>query len=533
MRKYWIHIAALVISLFIGGVTALHLGQDLNYDLLNYHYYNPYAFLEGRVEHNIAVGGLVSYENPLRDVPGYLLIDNLSPKKASVALGIIQGLNIWILFEIGLLLFGQLKVKKVLRFVVAFGIAALSFFGAASISEVGSTMGDNMSSIFIFGGLWLLLYSLGKPAVRINPRWIRLAAFFLAGAGMGLKLTNVMYGVALLLTGLLIEGSARQKIKESFLHAAGLLAGILSTAGFWYFKTWVLFKNPIFPFYNAIFESEYYPGRNFVDERWTATSAWQGLTEPFQYFVTQAISVEQPFRDPRITIACSAILVLLLYLAGRRWLFKQWPKLANWSHLHTAFLVFFGVSYITWSLQFSYYRYALPIELLSLIAIAVVAYGIIRRFWPATFILVAAITFLTWWTTPINWGRIPWQPSYFGVKSSDFVHLGDSTVLMGGYAPLSFLVPYFPDSTQTIRVQSDLSSPAMGTPKMQAAIRDAIEKRRNEGSKFFAMRTDEDAVRAESAFNDFGFRTARCREIPTHMRAGLPQKYRLCELTEL
>ena len=77
-----IHLASLVFFMFISGLAAVRLGQDVNYDLHGYHYHNPHAFLSGTTLDNIAVSGVVSYENPLRDVPAYLLMSNLSPKKA-------------------------------------------------------------------------------------------------------------------------------------------------------------------------------------------------------------------------------------------------------------------------------------------------------------------------------------------------------------------------------------------------------------------------------------------------------------------
>ena len=382
MKKYWPHIAALVIAMLIGGSTSLKLGQDINYDLLNYHYNNPHALLHNQVERNIAVGGIVSYENPLRDVPGYLLISTLSPKKAGVALGMIHGINMWLIFEIVLLLFARFKAKYSLKVLLAAFVGILSFYGAGNISVVGSTMGDNLTSIFVLSGLLLLLYSFHKPAA-CSPQLLRLAAYLLVGISVGLKLTNVVYAVALLLAGLVIEGRPWERLKQAALHASALLAGIIAIAGFWYVKLLLVFQNPIFPFYNAVFRSEYYPESNFIDARWTATSFWQGITEPFSYGKMQAISSEIPFRDPRLGVTLSLLLLLATFYAVRRWIFKKKAPLAYWSRQHSILLIFFVVSYLAWSMQFSYYRYLITAELVSLAVITIVVFAVIRRFWVA------------------------------------------------------------------------------------------------------------------------------------------------------
>src|SRR4051812_35601818 len=65
-------IAALLMPLLFGFLS-LALGQDDNWDLRNYHWYNPYALLNGRLQIDMAPAQWQSYFNPLIDVPYYLL----------------------------------------------------------------------------------------------------------------------------------------------------------------------------------------------------------------------------------------------------------------------------------------------------------------------------------------------------------------------------------------------------------------------------------------------------------------------------
>jgi hypothetical protein len=342
MRNYQKHVVVLLISVFIGGFVAINAGQDQNFDLYNYHYVNPHSLLHNRVERDIGTGELESYENPTPDISSYLLITHLSPRAAAGALGMIQGLNIWVIFEIMLLLLRRVKAKPTAKVLVAVGVAIASFFGAASLSEVGNTMGDNLESIFVLLGVWGLLYSFGRGP-KFNPTLIRVIAFALAGAAAGLKLTNAVYVVGLLAASLVIEGSFQHRIKQGVINAFAALFGMLGSAGFWYLKMWQLFRNPIFPLYNGIFKSPYYQPINFVDKRWHPTSLGRAILYPYDIMSKQSISSEIAFKDPRLAVAFSLLILLIVVVGARKIMHKK--LVPNWSRECTAFCVFFVFSY--------------------------------------------------------------------------------------------------------------------------------------------------------------------------------------------
>lgn len=67
--------AALRLSLWLGpllaGLVSMQLGQDANWDLRNYHWYNPYAFLNGKIGVDLNPGQFQSYFNPTIDLLYY------------------------------------------------------------------------------------------------------------------------------------------------------------------------------------------------------------------------------------------------------------------------------------------------------------------------------------------------------------------------------------------------------------------------------------------------------------------------------
>jgi hypothetical protein len=72
-RQSWQARACWLLPL-LAGFLAVAKGQDGNWDLRNYHLYNPWAWLNDRLTTDLAPAGLQSYFNPLIDLPYFFLI---------------------------------------------------------------------------------------------------------------------------------------------------------------------------------------------------------------------------------------------------------------------------------------------------------------------------------------------------------------------------------------------------------------------------------------------------------------------------
>ncbi|MDB5184909.1 MAG: hypothetical protein JWN38_717 [Candidatus Saccharibacteria bacterium] len=535
-RFVYRHLLVLVLAIGIGGYTAVSMKQDVNYDLLNYHYNNPYALLHGRVVKDLGIGELESYHNPTIDIPAYLAINHLTPRKAAGVIGMMQGVNIWVVYEICLVIFRRLKFRLRRGTVpaISLALAITSFYGAASLSEVGNTMGDNLVSILVLAGFLLVLKTIEEGATTRRNTVMRLVGYGLLGGAMGLKLTSLMYTVGLVCADLATSsGALLRRAKYFGLNILAVITGMLAAAGFWYVRLLFWFGSPIFPFYNHYFRSKYYPPINFTDKRWLPINTDKTIMRPFDFMHKQSIASELPFRDPRVAFLIIAGLVLLVVTLIR--LYRQHGtkcKLyyGSLSKVHLALWVFIVVSYVMWLKQFGYYRYLIPVELLALPGIALACYQVIKKFIPATIVIAALCIYITTQTVAIDWGRVPWQTTYFGVQKSDFTELKGATILVGGYAPIGFMVPYFPTSSQTIRVESDLTSPATGTVAMQNLLHKAIEKRQQQKTPFYAIYADEEAAHLDQTFRIFGYTRGSCTVVPAYVRQNNPSKIRLCHL---
>ena len=58
------NIVLLLACFFILGLTSLYLGQDINYDLLNYHFYAGYALLHLNLKQDFYISNFMGYTNP-------------------------------------------------------------------------------------------------------------------------------------------------------------------------------------------------------------------------------------------------------------------------------------------------------------------------------------------------------------------------------------------------------------------------------------------------------------------------------------
>ena len=191
MARYRLLVLWLGAPVLIGAVGLL-LGQDANWDFRNYHYYNGYAFLNGRLGFDLLPANHPTYYNPLLDAAVYWTMQNMPAWQVALLLGSFQGLITPLLYNIALLVTPVMPRQKL----VAAIVAAAGCTGAMTVSEIGATFHDNTLSVPVLAGLWLLLLALsGATAKRFW--WAIAASAFLIGLACGFKLTMSLYAVGL------------------------------------------------------------------------------------------------------------------------------------------------------------------------------------------------------------------------------------------------------------------------------------------------------------------------------------------------
>ena len=91
VRRAGFILALLAVPAF--ALLALAMGKEAGWDFQNYHWYDPYSLLAGRLSFDVSVGHHASYYNPFLDVPLYWLGAHFPAWVTGVWLGAEAGLG--------------------------------------------------------------------------------------------------------------------------------------------------------------------------------------------------------------------------------------------------------------------------------------------------------------------------------------------------------------------------------------------------------------------------------------------------------
>ena len=524
-----LHILPFILAMIIGACLAIKFGQDQNWDLLNYHYYNPFAFINNLNGQNFAPAQLQTFYNPIIDLLPFLLINHLQPIFAGAIIGSIQGINIFLVYEISIvILSGFEKSKKI--YLLSGIIAIASFFGAVNLTEIGGTMGDNVISIPILTSLFLIFCLVLKKYTYINnhPIVFRFLAYITSGIATGLKLTCIPFIAALLLIDIIDKKSLREWIKIETINGIGLIVGFFISYGFWAINLLHRFNNPFFPYFNKYFNSPFYPKENFYGVKYLPHDIVQAFFYPFYFIQKQHIVSEEFFKDPRLAILLLLLIFLSIYIFLTYIIHKLTKPVMNKSII--SLTIFISVSYILWEIVYSYYRYLEPVEFLSLLLISCILLSLIK-----SINLVIVFSFVLFFictisTIPMNYGRIHWQKTWFGVVIPKDYLINNSTILITGNDPVSFLVPFFDKSNAFIRTQGNIYQ--SNGPYFDL-INNSINTKKDNHSNFYMIITADESRFGNITERTFGFKTQSCRSINTYNSQYIVMNldfYQICKL---
>lgn len=269
-------------------------GKDLNWDLLHYHLYLPYALFGARLSLDYFAAGPQSYLNPLGYVPFYLAVSSgLHSVVVSMLFAAAHGMSIAFLYLIARDLGAQ-------RF-LAILAAALGAASAVFLATVGTSFLDPLLAVPMLAAIWLLVRA---PA---RGGW----AGVLFGIAAALKYSNAFFALAALV---LIRDR-----RTLLAYIAGGAAAVALLALPWMVVLYREFGNPVFPHLNSIFRSPDFPAISLGAERFAPRDLGAALAFPFQLaspeFMTYA-EIAAP--DLRFSVLMLALVALAIAAARRR-----------------------------------------------------------------------------------------------------------------------------------------------------------------------------------------------------------------------
>ena len=436
--------AASVVAALAFGLLAVGFGQDVNWDQRNYHVYNPYAWLNGRLGVDWLPAGRPGFYNPLLHLPFWVLIETLPPRGVAFVLGAAQGGGA---FALVLLIARRIGASVP----IALAAAVVGAWGGGSLGLLGTSFFDNLLGLLALGAIAILVG--GHEKIEHGELWPALAAGLLVGLATGLKLTMAVYALGLALALVTVPRTWSARARTLAAYGAGGLVGILLAGGFWMATLWRDFANPIFPHLNHVFHSPWAPERSGHDPQFLPQGWLEALTYPIVFALDGTRVGEAPFRDIRLALLWLAALLALIF-RGPATAFRPRPSV----FVLIAAVAIYGV----WQTVFGIYRYAVALEQLAPVAILVAIDrlpldGRVKHV-AAGIAFAAIIAFVE----PANWGRAPWaedQRDWIGLVPPPLERPAETVVVMTGYQPMSYALPSFPKEVRFVRLTSSFTNP--------------------------------------------------------------------------
>jgi hypothetical protein len=458
------------------GLWSLWLGQDRNWDQFNYHLHNAYSLLHNKLQVDLAPAGMQTYFNPVLDAGYYLLYEYLPAPVVGFLLGMLHGLDFVLLLFIAKRALPGLPAEDAYRTPLL--LACAGVLTANYLSGLGNSMGDDTTSLFILASLALVLICWNRVGDWSTKAVASLmCSGVLAGLGMGLKLTNVVYAVALCCGLLTFPAKPSVRVRVAFLFGLGVLLGLAITGGYWLWEMWRTFRNPLFPQFSSIFPNPLAPFGGIGDTSWLPKSPVEAIFWPF-VFAADSKRAGQ--------VRLHQIIWPVVYVLFWAWMVTAAFRKAHRSSSNTpmnprqAYIIaFVALGYILWTAVFSIYRYIVPIELLT----PLVAYLLLTRLFSyPTAKRVAAVTLGV--TTLLvvaggfeTWGHERWALRAFRADIPSLAKPEATTaVIVGGNPAWGWLTIFFPPNVAFTQIGGSFPD----TPLYRERVASLVQRRGGE-----------------------------------------------------
>jgi hypothetical protein len=500
-RRSWLVFCTVMLGF---GLLAVAFGQGNSWDLHNYHLYNGWAFWTGRGDRDFAAAQLQSYFNPLLATASYLLFVHTPPWLSTFMLGALQGANF---IPVYLLARRLLPSPAGNNRRLAGAVALVGVCGATQLSELGSSMGDNLVSLATLGALALVLCH-----EELSLRRALIAAV-LVGLTAGIKLTSVPFAIGVFASTLLLAGP-RHRVRLLMAMAVAAAAGFLAVDGFWMLHLYRDFGNPLFPMFGDWFGGPFAAPMDMRDTRFVPGTFVEWVFYPLVWLVTSHRVSDSFFFDLRIPLAFLAAPLLL------------WPAVGIDRRTERALLAGLAIAYLVWLAFFSIYRYALPLEMLSPLLIALALARVPQP--GAAIALPVLLALMAICVRAPGWGRLHYGDKYFEATIPELPRMDEATILFPEDEPLAFLALGFPPSTQFVRIGGNI----LGWPYPPYGMdREAARRIASAHGPLYALLLDPDSERVKAVLARQLLALDRpCTQISSNMRVGSPQ---LCPVRRL
>ncbi len=494
------------------GLLILLRGHDADWDFLNYHWYNAYAWLTARGGFDVAVAHHATYYNPLADVPIYVAARFLPAWSVFFLTGCVQGLNLLLLYRLAHAALRSRDAPANGWLSLALAVAGMT--GGMAMMILGNASNDMTMSLFVLFALVLLV---GTAESGSPDLWRYIVAGLSGGIAVGLKLTMAPFAIGLAIGVIALRAPRRMRLARVMLLGAGGAVGFTVFDGAWAYSLWRETGNPFFPYFNDIFASPLILDASYRDPRFLPHGLLEALAYPFVFAWDGSRVSDIPFRDIKIALAYLIVpLTVLWAMTAKRTLTQSMRLLFTVS----------AVSYLVWLWMFGVYRYVVTLELLAplLIALALSLWPLTERRRLAALAALWLVAVLgTGWTDIAKIGD-GWRDAYVHVNVPPIANPDHTLAVMAGIEPMGYIVPSFPPQIPFLRIDGWLDKPSSRT-ELGAQMRARID---SHNGPIFGVFIERERRRAVAAFAADGLVLAH-RDCAT-IRANVGEPLLWCPL---
>ena len=238
----------------------LTLGRiGLSWDALNHHIYLGWVADKARFDKDYMAASLQAYQFPYLYWPVYkLAMLGVSGVTAGIVLATLHIVIVPPVWMAARLLMPQQTLPGLCLRVAA---VALAFMTALVMRVFETTGNDLLGAAPLVWAIVIALKALDCPHQAAAPLDIRhpvaraaIQSGLLAGLSIALKLSNGPLAIVVALVFLFCRGRPVARIVWATFNLAAMVAGFTAIYGYWGFKLWQQFGNPLYPFAGQLFE---------------------------------------------------------------------------------------------------------------------------------------------------------------------------------------------------------------------------------------------------------------------------------------
>lgn len=433
-------------------------GKDLNWDSRNYHFYAAYQWTENRLSKDFMAASVQSYFNPLGYLPFYWMVRaNLHSLMIGTLLAVIHAINLLLVAVITSSLIPSTVKWRFMWIVISVLVAAINPVFA---TEVGSTFIDVTTSIFVLAAYALcirwLMNGVAVAGRTRHERPIGLYSWTIAGLilgmGCGLKLTNAIYAVALWPAIFGKRQAMSCYIHRTLCYTVGGIIGFAIIDGYWAWRLYQEFGNPVFPLANAFFRSPDFQAFNIKDTRFIPESFSEALLLPVRALVPEPnVYVEVWAPDVRFCVLFALLGCTVIRPLGKlaRRLVAERTTVRMEAVVLTWLIVMWSLSYVLWLYTSGNARYFIP----SLLLMGPLIVALSLRLIGAHRFAVYILALLLFWQVAFEsvsqhrWSPSGWTKTWFDVRVPEKLTRASYLYLSPTIQTATYLVPFLhPDS---------------------------------------------------------------------------------------